>query len=136
MDVIGRPDAAAIGRTQPGRGLARFGQDEVVAFQTALVSTVGGDGEELPATRPFRLIADQDNTAAAVAGAEGGATDLDLLVDAVTSATTALGHRKPRSPWPEPLPRYITFEDLATRDDETRVGGATSTFGLTDEPHR
>ena len=66
QDVIDRPDAASIGRHQPGRALVRLGPGEVLPFQTALstgVAVAGGPPAGGGATVPVRPEAAIDPTA-------------------------------------------------------------------------
>ena len=55
-DVIDRPDAAAIGRNQPGRALARLGPGELLGLQVALSTGITSAGGRPPVeVRPFRF---------------------------------------------------------------------------------
>jgi len=55
-DVIGTPQAARLSRQQPGRGFVRFGQSEILEFQTALVTGEHlSPDERVPSASAFRL---------------------------------------------------------------------------------
>ncbi len=134
-DVLGIPDAAAIGRMQPGRGLVRRGPSDVVPFQTALVTAPRGDGAvAATVVRPFVFGYEQpvpsghDRT-------ETGPTDLGVLVDAVIGATATLGLEPPRPPWPDPLDAVVPAGLLdATPPDQLHGARIAVPLGLADEP--
>ncbi len=135
-DVIDVPDAARIGRSQPGRALARFGPGEVVPLQSALSTGVSRGGTGPVEVRPFRLGGSGAGPAAGVERTEGP-SDLSRLVDACRAAHQASKRSDPRRPWPDPLPGEV---DLAAVRD--RVGapapfgevGAEVPFTLADVP--
>ncbi len=133
VDVIGCSDAAAIGRSQPGRGLARFGPSDVVAFQTALVTGHSMSGQAAGiGVQPF-VFAHEQVSAQGGDGERGDtATDLELIVAASRKAAVMMSLPAPRLPWPEELPATVYLDELH--------GGAhdhgAALFGLADEPHR
>ncbi|MBV9951357.1 MAG: FHA domain-containing protein [Acidimicrobiia bacterium] len=129
-DVIDRPDAARIGRNQPGRALVRLGPGEVVAVQTALstgVATALGHGPV--EVRPFRF-GPQPPAVEAAAGS-GTESDLQRLVDAAVEAHRRSGRPFPRRPWPDPLPSEV---DLDALDALAGATGPAVPFALADDP--
>ena len=111
-DVIDSPAAARISRQRPGQALARFGPGELVAFQSALVTGAtprGSTGLQVGpvGSRPIQASGDHRS-------------DLDAVVDAVRVAHQRLGGRKPRPPWPAPLPCEIVAGNLAEAAPEGR----------------
>ncbi len=126
-DVIDSPDAARIPRQRPGRAMARFGPDELITFQSALVSSstrrVSNTLRVEPYV-PFGSAASDDTTTGYSSG--GQQSDLDLLVEAVHQAHQG---KKPRSPWPAPLPSDISINDLAST-----VSASDAAAWLVDDP--
>ncbi len=136
VDVLDDPGAAAIARSQPGRGFVRLGPGEVVPFQAALVTGVHRTGADRtgPMVRRFRFASEQDpfeTPSPDVASDDDAATDLDVLVAATIEAARRAGIRPPRRPWPDPLPRAITLDDLAK---DGAPGRWSVPLGLVDEP--
>jgi S-DNA-T family DNA segregation ATPase FtsK/SpoIIIE len=133
VDVIGCADAAAVGRGQPGRGLARLGPRDVVPFQTALVTSrsLAGDGSGTRC-RPFVFAHEQPVGTDTVVVDDNEPSDLEQLVAAAERVAARLELPPARQPWPEALPQEVYLEELEPCDLEQ---GATS-FGLADEPHR
>ncbi len=147
LDVIELPDAASIGRHQPGRALARLGPGEVVAIQTALSTGTPVTGGRPPVevrqflfgTAPslFRSTSpDRRPTRVSTNHGGPGPTDLSLLVDAICQAFGQTGHAAPRRPWPEPLGARIDLDSLADDRPPQRFGapGAMVCFALGDLP--
>ncbi|MGI8939207.1 MAG: FtsK/SpoIIIE domain-containing protein [Iamia sp.] len=137
-DVIDAPDAARIGRSQPGRALARFGPGEVVPLQSALSTGISRGGSGPVEVRPFRLGAGSAGSGAGVERTEG-ASDLSLLVDACREAHRASGRPDPRRPWPDPLPGEVDLAQVRSLADEPRPFGevgAEVAFTLADVPDR
>jgi len=134
-DVLGDPGAAAIARSQPGRGLVRLGPGEVIPFQTALVSGPIEDGGVAPIrTRPFRFALEQEPfPQPSPSMAAGGPTQLEAIVAAVVRAAEVTGMRPARRPWPDPLPAHLTVADLPSADRPTVW---SVPVGLRDEPDR
>jgi S-DNA-T family DNA segregation ATPase FtsK/SpoIIIE len=134
-DVVGRPDAARIGRGQPGRALVRLGPGEVEVVQTALSTGVaprGGHGSV--EIRPFRFGPQHPSaTPPPAADTAGARTDLDRLVDAAVEAHRGSGRPAPRRPWPDPLPAELDLADLAHRSDGALDAGIAP-FALADDP--
>ncbi|MFQ5557614.1 MAG: FtsK/SpoIIIE domain-containing protein, partial [Acidimicrobiales bacterium] len=172
-DVVDSPDAAKISRRLPGRALARLGPGEIVAFQSAMVTgrTAGrpsivlrempeadGDAGNGPIATgsPHPRVVDSSSGGpvsrgaageAAEAGDEGG-HDLDRIVVAVERAHRRMGGRRPRTPWPEPLPDDLALGALgatspacpAGRDgpdpDRVRPAAGRAAAWLVDDPDR
>ncbi|MDQ6697988.1 MAG: FtsK/SpoIIIE domain-containing protein [Actinomycetota bacterium] len=146
-DVIGLPDAASIGRHQPGRAWARLGPGEVVAVQTALATGIASaEGVPPVEVRPFRfasltLTSRSDNGPTGPQGSSPAAerprsTDLSRLVDAIRAAFDASGRPAPRRPWPEPLAARVSLDALVAEGPVTPFGGpgAVLAFALADLP--
>jgi S-DNA-T family DNA segregation ATPase FtsK/SpoIIIE len=140
-DVIDVADAARIGRSQPGRALARFGPGEVIPVQTALSTGVSRGSHGAVEVRPFRATGSGAGPAAAGGGPgverTEGPTDLSLLVDACIEAHATSGRPAPRRPWPDPLPEDLDVSALADLGGPpTPMGalGAEVTFALADTP--
>jgi S-DNA-T family DNA segregation ATPase FtsK/SpoIIIE len=144
QDVIGLPDAASIGRNQPGRAWARLGPGEVVAIQTALSTGIAVAGGAPPVeVRPFPFAPVVEPPAAPARAIDGpgtrtpvpAPTDLSRLVDAICAAFAETGQPAPRRPWPEPLPERVDLEPLV-HGAGSRFGapGAVLQFALADLP--
>lgn len=143
-NVIGVPDASAIGRTQMGRSYVKLGQDDINPVQTALVT---GRSESSTATvvdaYTFGFGTTEPPKRSSAPVDEDAPTDLDLLIDAVVAANDEAGYAPPRPVWPEPLGERV---DLApTMSEEERSSGVRSVgavegsivqVALADEPDR
>ncbi len=129
VDVVGVPQAADLGRHQPGRGFVRRGPGEVVAFQTARIS--GGRATSGVAA-PFVFGYEQPSPPPTTS-VEAGGDDLAVLVGAVAEAARHRGIADPRSPWPDPLPSRLLVTDLAFEENDDAL---TALLGLADEPQR
>ncbi|HEX7132571.1 MAG TPA: FtsK/SpoIIIE domain-containing protein [Iamia sp.] len=136
-DVIDVADAARIGRSQPGRALARFGPGEVIPVQTALSTGVSRGSHGAVEIRPFRA------TGGGAGGPAGGGpgvertegpTDLALLVDACIAAHDRSGRPAPRRPWPDPLPDDLDVAALGASSSSMATPGAEVTIALADTP--
>lgn len=133
VDVIGCADAAALGRNQPGRGLARLGPKDVVAFQTALVTSRSLSGKATTTgCRPFVFAHEQPAPPTHIGADDDAATDLEQVVAAASRVAKHLELPEPRLPWPEALPSSVTLDRIRQQDPEY---GSTA-FALADEPHR
>ncbi|MEA2000568.1 MAG: FtsK/SpoIIIE domain-containing protein [Actinomycetota bacterium] len=133
VDVIGCTDAAALGRNQPGRGLARLGPGDVVPFQTAIVTGRWlGSRTATAEVRPFVFAHEQRPPLQSVEELGDGPTDLEQIVAACQTVALAMKLPPARLPWPEALSASISLEELETGDPES--GGTL--FALADEPHR
>jgi len=102
LDVIDAPDAAAIPRSRPGRGVARFGPGELVPFQAALVTGHSRGAGGISVNSPIEAPPSSDTAT----------SDLGRLVAAVGAAHRARGGQPPRAPWPPPLPVDLRRESL------------------------
>ncbi len=149
QDVIDLPDAASIGRNQPGRALARLGPGEVVALQIALSTGIARPGGHEPVEiRPFEFGptpppgssgssgTSRTTNDPAVPPREPVYTDLARLVEAVGAAFDGTGSEAPRRPWPEPLADRVDLDSLMAGQPGPRFAtpGATLTFALADLP--
>jgi S-DNA-T family DNA segregation ATPase FtsK/SpoIIIE len=109
-DVIDSPDAARIGRTQPGRAHVRLGPSELIPIQTALVT---GSTAAVPAhpvaVRMFEFAAPDGDVADPQRPEH---SDLQRLVAAARDAFASLGAPPPRRPWLPPLAPRVDLEDL------------------------
>jgi S-DNA-T family DNA segregation ATPase FtsK/SpoIIIE len=141
-DVIGTPDAASIPNHLKGRGFARLGPGEMIAFQSAwsaaplrpeeglppvLVEPFAAD--DAPLARPQRPREDPGDTSAT------NQTQLEALLEAVADASEKLGLERGRVPWKEPLPALMSLTTIladprAPVDDDLGV----ITFGMKDDP--
>lgn len=149
-DVLGTSAAAGIGRRQAGRGYARLGPAEVLAFQAALVTTDSTSAAASPVeVRPFPFGPEPAPSGSAGSAGDGdgsSATDLSRLVDAIASAAARQGCPPPRRPWPEPLPERLTLDDLEHASSPRGGGEApdgsldrsvpSAPIGLADDPGR
>ncbi|MCM3884665.1 FtsK/SpoIIIE domain-containing protein [Frankia sp. R82] len=152
-DVVGRPDAALIGRSTPGRAVLRTGPGRVSLVQTAWVGGLAarsGSADtaregELPAPEvielpwPWRgrggaypgLLPIQGPSGDAVGPSPGRPagptadepTDLSVLVRAVRAAADGLRLPAPRSPWLPPLPERFALP-LSSARRSVRLGTA------------
>jgi S-DNA-T family DNA segregation ATPase FtsK/SpoIIIE len=142
IDVIGTREAALIPRHAPGRAIARFGVDELIAFQTAPAGAAAARpaGLDSPLTvRPFvaarSLSALERRVVAAAPGPADTATppgDAGQrgLVGAVAAA--APGRTPPRRPYVEPLPDRVDAAMLDEGGPGTADAGVV--LGLEDRP--
>ena len=130
IDVLDSPEAAAIGRRQPGRAFARFGPGELVEFQCALVTRVTANNrgprvipapDGIPSPQPEP--ASDDETP----------SDLARLTEAVNLAWDRWKGVPPRRPWPDPLPSMVLLGELA-HDVSDMSGGVP--FAMADDPNR
>lgn len=125
-NVIGVPDASAIGRAQMGRAYVKLGQDDITPVQTALVTgqaqlgggpavavrEVGRFGVPAPVPAPPRSAVADEN-------------DLDLLIDAVVAANAEAGYAAPRPVWPEALGERVELAGFLPEADALAADGAT-----------
>ncbi len=143
--VINSGEAAEIPVPLHGRGYARLGPAELVAFQSAYASAplVEGD-DEAPVTvedfvaDPFLTGARRSTPDAAVSGDHAEApTQLDALIAAIVEASGKAHFPPPSSPWRDVLPEHVTVESLLA-DPRAAIGedmGArVIPVGLVDDP--
>ena len=130
-DVLGDPAASKLPRSLPGRGYARFGPSELIAFQTALSTGISGrQGSEV--TVSPACFSPEPPPPPRRHQPLGAATDLERLVEAIVAAALTAGMRPARTPWPAPLPDRVDLAALPA-DDPAGEGLA---LGLVDEPER
>lgn len=131
-DVLGVSSAASIGRRTPGRALLRTGPGEVVAFQTANSSALGGARSESLTVRVLPSAFGRSNDAMVWSGGkasiEGSVddsvddsapepnktakTELEILVVNANAAAASLAIPQQLRPWPEPLPSPLTIDQV------------------------
>ena len=130
-DVIGQPDAARIGRDQPGRAFARLGPSEVVPIQTALVTGVSQKDHGRVDVAPFLFARRPHPPKPTRASGEATASDLERIVAATRAAFQAARMSAPRRPWPEPLPAELPLDSVA---DPQAAKAGTAVVALADDP--
>ncbi|MGH3812245.1 MAG: FtsK/SpoIIIE domain-containing protein [Pseudonocardiaceae bacterium] len=130
-DVIGKPDAARIGRDQPGRAFVRLGPSEVVPIQTALVTGTSQSNGGRVDVAPFQFGRRPRPPRPAATSGEATASDLERIVAAARAAFEAAGMPTPRRPWPEPLPADLPL-DTVTAPETVKAG--TALVALADDP--
>jgi S-DNA-T family DNA segregation ATPase FtsK/SpoIIIE len=116
-DVVGRPDAALINASTPGRAIVRRGPDRVAVVQTGWAgATVLGNAVKSPLPDITRLpwplpraSADSGERRETETGSE---TELTALVRAIREATTALRIGSQPPPWLPPLPLCLTLSSV------------------------
>lgn len=148
-NVIGVPNASAIGRAQMGRAYVKLGQDDITPVQTALVTgraqLGGGPAVDVRGVQRFGVPV----TAAAPAqSASSDENDLDLLIDAIIEANVEAGYAAPRPVWPEALGERVELGGFGSGPDEGAptsadvpalpvvggVSGSSVLVALMDEP--
>lgn len=130
-DVIGQPDAARIGRDQPGRAFVRLGPAEVVPIQTALVTGVSQHNGGRVDVAPFPFARRPHPSRPAIAPGEATASDLERIVAAARAVFQESGMPAPRRPWPEPLPAELALDTVA---DPQAAKAGTALVALADDP--
>lgn len=132
QDVIDRPDAAKILRSNPGRAYFRLGPTDVIGVQTALSTASSARADVAPISlAPFRF-GPQTSVAAPVASADDDApTDLARLVGAANQAFLLSGQASPRRPWLEMMPEQVSLRQVMRQLDE---GSEGVPIGLLDDP--
>lgn len=150
--VIGTADAAALPAPLKGRGYARLGPGELVAFQSAWAGAPLLAAEGIPPVKvtPFGrtplppLAIAKMQASEMVKESSNGAgddeperTQIDALLDSIVEATEQLGHKRGRAPWLETLPLVLPVENvrqvLLDRGDELRPGERVA-IGMVDKP--
>lgn len=146
-DVLDAPDAARLGRGQPGRGFARLGPGDLVPFQCAYVSGVRardpGSASHSITITPFVAAWEQpalppDGRRPKLRDAPAP-SDLARVVDAISGAAQRLGVAVQRAPWPPPLPASLNLGELSSleatsRDARSASSRGSPVIGLADEP--
>ena len=140
-NVIGVPDAAAIGRTQWGRAYVKLGQDDISPVQTALVTgRAEAQTSQLVDLHPVHFGHDEQRENS-TQDRDDEATDLDLLIDAIVEANHELGFGAPRPVWPEPLGTRVALtvggeQPVEGQASAGRVRGSLVEIAVADDPRR
>ncbi|MCC3273641.1 FHA domain-containing protein [Arthrobacter zhangbolii] len=128
-NVIGVPDASAIGRAQMGRAYVKLGQDDITPVQTALVTgraqIGGGPAVDVREIGPFGVPVPPP---APPRSAVADENDLDLLIDAIVEANADAGYAPPRPVWPEALGERVELAGFLPQTGNDPAGtepGAT-----------
>lgn len=146
-DVIDAPDAALIGKNQPGRAFVRTGASTLMPFQSgrvggrspdrestatveieALAWEIGWDQLGLPLPQRPKVEGEQTDEAD---------TDLAALVDAVNDLTSHLAIPPAHRPWLDALPTMVTVADLPVHEVDSEADTALppgAAWGLVDLP--
>ncbi len=148
--VIGTPDAAGIPAPLKGRGFARMGPGDLVAFQSAWAGAplLSASGPPPVGVDPFAPTAlPQSAGMAALARAALSATKSEpegptstqvaALLTAIVETTQRLGHKRGRPPWLEVLPPVISIEQILSDVSASGVEsepGVKIAFGMVDDP--
>ena len=151
--VIGSADAAAIPTPLRGRGYARLGAGELVAFQSAwsgapLLAESGPPPVGVGPFEPGRSTAGDGIVAAGVGpgsapsqtgGADTGRTQIDALLESVVEAAGMLGLERGRAPWLEVLPSVIPLDQVRARSipstaNDAVTPGTRVVLGMVDDP--
>jgi len=134
IDVIEAPLAARIPSERKGRGYLRLGHDSLVEFQAAW-SSAPVQADTAPHASIVLRSADGGEVEVATSPSpqeappgSPDATELDLVVAAVSEALARSGRTPPPSPWLEPLGEEVLLDELTT-DSPTAVP-----FALVDFP--
>ncbi|MFZ4584026.1 MAG: FtsK/SpoIIIE domain-containing protein [Acidimicrobiia bacterium] len=133
-DVINDAAAVRIPRTLPGRAYARLGHSELTAFQAAYSGGYTAEKDKSSGTVADLTAGAKGRTSQPVV-AEGSATDLRRLVDAMLGAAAQLHLPPVRRPWLPPLDPVIPIASLVGAEDFDPVDpGRRAAFGMIDEP--
>jgi len=144
-NVIGSTEAALIPGPLKGRGFARLGPGELIAFQSAWSGAPlqAAAGRPPVSVKPFSVApVANPNGAPGPAKAAGGESDgpertqLDATIAAIIEAAENLGHEAGRPPWMETLPGTISLLDVLAdgRSADTDKVGQRITIGMIDDP--
>ncbi|QCC77922.1 FtsK/SpoIIIE domain-containing protein [Nocardioides daphniae] len=143
-DVIDAPDAALIGKNQPGRAFVRTGASTLMPFQSGRVGGRSPDRgpvekvavealawpvqwEELGLPLPQRPKIQGEET-------DEADTDLSALVEAVNELNDALGIPPSHRPWLDALPTAITLAELPEVPAVDEHLPPPAAWGLVDVP--
>ncbi|MGH9022566.1 MAG: FtsK/SpoIIIE domain-containing protein, partial [Acidimicrobiia bacterium] len=138
-EVLGAPHAAAISRSNPGRGFVRASAGMPVEFQTARVAgrrkgAIVGLAPPRVERVPWNRLGYPSGVAAPSEEAPGTATDLDALVDLIEEAARRLEIPRPPSPWLAALPRLFLLPSEPNGASDVDIPPVP--FGLEDVPSR
>jgi S-DNA-T family DNA segregation ATPase FtsK/SpoIIIE len=136
-DVVDAPVAAGLSRTAPGRAYVRLGAGELQLVQTAYSGRPARRaGHQSNPVLPFTLAPPAAPACVSPSGADGGATELAVVVEAVRRCGASRHLPLPRRPWLAMLPAEIDLEldpDASGRPDP--AGAAlVAAFGRADDP--
>jgi DNA segregation ATPase FtsK/SpoIIIE, S-DNA-T family len=114
IKAIGADVAASIPSGRPGRGFARLGTSELIAFQAAQVRRVTSALEAAVEVRPFRFSVERGGGEDAASDDVRGnpAAEFARFVTAVDAAFTASGLGRPRQLWSGDAPAEASFETV------------------------
>jgi S-DNA-T family DNA segregation ATPase FtsK/SpoIIIE len=128
-DVIDAPDAASIGKDQPGRAFVRTGATSPLPFQAGRVGgrrrAAAGQVPDGARTGPAPMVwplpwsslglpaPRRPAPATATRETDEGETDLSALVAAITEAAATAGVPPQPSPWLPALPAALSVDELA-----------------------
>jgi S-DNA-T family DNA segregation ATPase FtsK/SpoIIIE len=138
-DVIGRPDAARIPKTLPGRAFVRTGEAQIQPVQTAYVGATRPQGTRQPQVR-VRPMPFGPSVAASASGEEddqASPTDLQVLVRAITEAGTRSAMPAQPRPWLDPLQGTYPLTAVRNQPTGSTAWGSPSlatVIGVVDEP--
>ncbi len=138
-NVIGVPDASAIGREQRGRAFVKLGQDDITPVQTAWVT--GPVEEEVAVELEFTdvVFGPPPPPPPKPAAKKTDVTDMDELIAAIVEANTQLGYAQPRKVWPEALGKRVQLAGFGQAEDPEMpvVGGVeqdVAWIAVSDDP--
>ena len=133
-DVIGDEISAGFDPAVPGRAAAKTGPGRINVFQSLYVGGSTPDVAPRPEVEVESLAFGAQESLRpesddAAAGLTADATDLDRVVDQITSAAKSLELSPPRKPWLPVLAPVYDLEQLPQRTDAALV------IGMQDLPH-
>ncbi len=147
--VIGTNDAANIPGPLKGRGFARVGPGELLAFQSAWSGApkARASGPAPVTVSSFTTLhvpkisvqsGEPEQTSTDKEATEDGdeITHIDTVLDAVAEASRQLGYERGRTPWKDELPKVIPLLKLLENDRlvGAREPGRDVVIGMTDSP--
>ncbi len=138
-NVIGTADAALIPSHMKGRGYARLGPGELIAFQSAWSGAPARRDHRLPDIRAEWFTASDshlEGTAAPVAVDDGTevSNQLQELLDAVVAAAEHTAVPPSRAPWMPPLTGPLSLGTVFTDINAEVPAGRVVTVGMLDDP--
>jgi DNA segregation ATPase FtsK/SpoIIIE, S-DNA-T family len=140
--IIRSPEAADIPVPLRGRGFARLGPRDLVAFQSAYAGAplVAGGGEGAVVVAPFTIEPTGERPLVVGGGTAApgdGRTQLDAVVEAVLEASAAAAYPPSRPPWCDVLRDHLSLDELRAEprgDDAANRPGRLVRIGLVDDP--